>query len=187
MSQSDHRVAPSLSEPYVPYPAATAQPPSQVPAPAPSGGVLQERPKYVYGQDPSVANQQRQHDDSASEIINGAYSSQPQAQRPYDAEAYGNYAKYEDVDNGVVGGVPTGSAIYQDAQRAYQGQQGYDQGHYGTYDASHYDQSRYGQQQQQQHVVAYGYPEEQQQQHYAFATGSNQQGAGAHGDAYGGI
>jgi hypothetical protein len=168
MSEAHHNIAPSLNEPYIPHSSATAQPPSQALAAsnaadtaAANGGSLQERPKYVYGQDPSPANQQRQYDDSASDIAyGGAYSSEPQVQGAYNAEAYGSYAKYEDVGNGIVGGVPAGTAVYQDAQRAYQGQQGYDQSDYATYDPSHYE--------------GYG----QQQQHYqAYASGSSHAGA----------
>jgi predicted lipid-binding transport protein (Tim44 family) len=162
MAESDHNATPSLGEPYIPYPATAAQPPSRAlaaaaAATAASGGSLQERPKYVYGQDPSHAYQQWQHDDVASDIAHGgAYSSQPQVQSAYNAEAYGSYAKYEDVGHGVVGGVPAGTAMYQDAQRAYQGQQGYDQ-----------------------EYAAYNYST----QHQAYAMGSN----GAQGDAYNGI
>ena len=163
MAETDHNVAPSLKEPYIPYPTATAQLPSQALATARAAtaaptttvttGGLQERPKYVYGQDP------KHPDDIASDIAHGgAYSSQPQVQSTYNAEAYGNYAKYEDVGNGIVGGVPGGAAMYQDAERAYQGQQGYDQGHHGTYPSHYaaYDPSQYaGYAQQQQHHRAY--------------------------------
>lgn len=174
VTDTGQNVAPSLKEAYIPYSAA-AKPPSQTLATATpaaatpaSGGGLQERPKYVYGRDPTVTNQQQQkqqqqqqqHDDTASDGHGGAYSSQPQVQNAYDAEAYGGYTKYEDVGGGVVGGVPAGTTAYQDAQRAYQGQQGYDQSHYATYDPAHYasyDQSQYqgyGQQPQ------YGYSEQ---------------------------
>jgi len=68
-----------------------------------------------------------------------------------------------------VGSVPTGTAVYQDAQRAYQGQQ-YDQSHYATYDPAHYayDQSQY---------QGYG-----RQPHHpqAYAMGSNHAETGAH-------
>lgn len=41
--------------------------------------VLQERHKYVYGQDPNAAvGGQHDQDDAASEAHGGAYSSQPQ-------------------------------------------------------------------------------------------------------------
>ena len=166
-NMSETNIAPSLKEPYVPYSGTTTtQPPSEALAAATaattpaSGGGLQERPKYVYGQDPSPATEQQQHDDTVSDAHGGVYSSQPQAQGAYNAEAYGSYAKYEDVGDGIVGGVPTGTAEYQEAQRAYQGQQGYDQSHY---DPAHYayDQSQY---------QGYG-----QQPHYpqAYAMGSN--------------
>ena len=184
---SETNIAPSLKEPYVPYSSTTAQLPSQVLAAATaasaattattattpaSGGVLQERPKYVYGQDPLPTSQQQQqqqqHDDTASDTHGGAYSSHPQVQGAYDAEAYGSYAKYEDVGDGIVGCVPTGTAVYQDAQRAYQGQQGYDQSHYATYDPASYDQSQYrGYGQQPHHLQAY-------------AIGSNHAESGAH-------
>jgi len=176
---SETNIAPSLKEPYVPYSGTTAQPPSEALASATaaaaattpaSGNGLQERPKYVYGQDPSPTSQQQQHDDTVSDAHGGVYSSQPQVQGSYNAEAYGSYAKYEDVGDGIVGGVPSGTAMYQDAQRAYQGQQEYDQNHYATYDPTHYayDQSQYR---------AYG-----QQPHHprAYATRSNDAETGGH-------
>ena len=186
-NMSETNIAPSLKEPYVPYSGTTAQLPSQALAAATaataattpaSGGGLQERPKYVYGQDPSPTSQQQQHDDTASDTHGGAYSSQPQVQGAYNAEAYGSYAKYEDVGDGIVGSVPAGTVVYQDAQRAYQGQQGYDQSHYATYDPGHYasyDQSQYqgyGQQQQ--------YSEQQPHHAQAYAMGSNHAETGAH-------
>jgi hypothetical protein len=174
-NMSETNIAPSLKETYVPYSGTTAQPPSQALAAAnaattaASGGGLQERPKYVYGQDPSPTSQQQeqQHDETASDTHGGAYSSEPQVQDVYNAEAYGDYAKYEDVGDGIVGSVPAGTAVYQDAQRAYQGQQGYDQNHYATYDPS-YDQSQY---------QGYG-----QQPHHpqAYAIGSNHAETGGH-------
>lgn len=181
---SETNIAPSLKEPYVPYSATTAQPPSQALAAAvaattpASGGTLQERPKYVYGQDPSSTNQQ-QLDDTGSDAHGGAYSSQPQVQGAHNAEAYDNYARYENVGDGIVGSVPAGTAEYQDAQRAYQGQQGYDQSHYATYDPGHYDQSQYqayGQQQQQNGT----YVEQQQYHPQAYAIGSNHVETGEH-------
>ena len=194
-NMSETNIAPSLKEPYVPYSGTTAQPPSEALAAATaataatsatataaaaattpaSGGGLQERPKYVYGQDPSPTSQQQQHDDTVSDAHGGVYSSQPQVQGTYNAEAYGSYAKYEDVGDGIVGSVPTGTAVYQDAQRAYQGQQEYDQNHYAnhyaTYDPNthyNYDQSQYR---------GYG-----QQPHHprAYAKGSNNAETGAH-------
>lgn len=183
MTEIGHNVAPSLTEPYVPYSAGAAAKhasPTLAAATAtttiPANGVaLQERPKYVYGQGPTATSekqedqQHQQHDDAVSDGHGGAYSSEPQVQLAYDAEAYGNYAKYEDIGNGVVGGMPAGTAVYQDAERAYQGQPGYNQGqqgynqgqqgykqshyipaHYTSYDRSQYH--GYGQQQQ-----AHGY------------------------------
>jgi len=179
-NMSETNVAPSLKEPYVPHSGTTAQLPSQALAAATaaatpaSGGGLQERPKYVYGQDPSPTNRQQQHDDTASDTHGGAFSSQPQVQGAYNAEAYGNYAKYEDVGDGIVGCVPTGTAVYQDAQRAYQGQQGYDQSHYASYDQSQYQ--GYGQQQQQNGT----YYEQQPHHPQAYAMGSDHAGSGAH-------
>ena len=190
-NMSETNIAPSLKEPYVPYSgnsATTAQLPSQALAAAAaattpaSGGGLQERPKYVYGQDPSSTNQQQQHDETASDTHGGAYSSQPQVQGDYNAEAYGSYAKYEDVGDGIVGSVPAETAVYQDAQRAYQGQQGYDQSHYATYDPAHYasyDQSQYqgyGQQQPQNET----YLEQQSHHPQAYAMGSGHAETGAH-------
>ena len=191
MAETSRNVAPSLKEPYVPYSAAaaTVQPPSQTlaaetaaaGATATVAGGLQERPKYVYGQDPTPVNQQRQQDDVATDVAQGGpYSSQPQPQSAYNAEAYGNYAKYEDVGDGIVGGVPAGTAMYQDAERAYQGQQGYDQNQYVTYDPSHYatyDQAQYEGYVQQQHA-AYDYAQ-QHQQHYH--SGSTSDAANAYG------
>lgn len=111
---------------------------------ASAAAVLQERPKYVYGQDPNAAaDSQHDQDDAASEAHGGAYSSQPQAQTGYDAEAYGSYAQYAE------GGQAEGA--YQDAQREYQGQQGYEaqQGYDGQ--QAYYDQNAYaGYDQQQQ-------------------------------------
>lgn len=182
---SETNITPSTKESYVPYSGTTAQPPSQalaaeVAATTPaSGGGLQERPKYVYGQDPSPTSQQQQHDDAASDTHGGAYSSQPQVQGAYNAEAYGSYAKYEDVGDGIVGSVPSGSAVYQDAQRAYQGQQGYDQSHYAAYDTGHYasyDQSQYQGYGQQDGT----YMEKQPHHPQAYAIGSNHAEAGAH-------
>ena len=188
-NMTETNIAPSLKESYVPYSGTTAQPPSQALAaeaaattPA-SGGVLQERPKYVYGQDPSPNSQQQQHDDAASDSHGGAFSSQPQVQGAYNAEAYGSYAKYEDVGDGIVGSVPTGTAVYQDAQRAYQGQQGYqgqqyDQSHYATYDPGHYayDQSQYEGYGQQDGT----YSEKQPHHPQAYAIGSNHAETSAH-------
>jgi hypothetical protein len=177
MSETSHNITPSLKEPYVPYSARTAKQPSQTPeaatsaaTPASGGGgvALQERPKYVYGQgvtttsekqeqqDQDEQQQQQQHDDAVSDAHGGAYSSEPQVQSAYNPEAYGHYAKYEDIGDGVVGGVPAGTTVYQDAERAYQGQQGYNQGHYDPANHASYDRSQYhgyGQHQQQ----AYGY------------------------------
>jgi len=185
-NMSETNIAPSLKEPYVPYSGTTAQPPSEALAAATaapaatssatipaSGGGLQERPKYVYGQDPSPTSPtsptSQQHD-TVSDAHGGAYSSRPQVQGAYNAEAYGNYAKYDDAGDGIVGSVPGGSGAYQDAQRAYQGQQEYDQGHYATYDPAHYayDQSQYR---------GYG-----QQPHHpqAYAMGSNNAETGGH-------
>jgi hypothetical protein len=179
MSEMGHNVAPSLKEPYVPY-SGTVKPPSQTLAAATSattpasGGGLQERPKYVYGQEPTATGQQhqeqeqqqQQHDDTGSDTHGGAYSSQPQVQGAYNAEAYGSYAKYEDFGDGIVGGVPAGTAVYQDAQRAYQGQQGYDQSHYDPAHYASYNQPQYrgyGQQQQ-----AYGYSGQHSQEPQAY-------------------
>jgi len=177
-NMSETNIAPSLKEPYVPYSATTVQLPSQALAaataattPASGGSGLQERPKYVYGQDPSPTNQQQQNDDNASDTHGGAYSSQPQVQGAYNAEAYGGYAKYEDVGDGIVGSVPTGTAVYQDAQRAYQGQQGYDHSHYDPTHYAPYNQSQYqGYGQQQQDGT---YLERQPHHPQAYAMGPN--------------
>lgn len=168
-NMSETNITPSLKELYVPYSGTTAQPPSEVLAAATaatataatipaSGGGLQERPKYVYGQDPSSTSQQQQHEETASDAHGGVYSSQPQVQGAYNTESYGSYAKYEDVGDGIVGSVPTGTAVYQDAQRAYQGQQEYDQSHNANFDPADYayDRSQYqGYGQQPHHPQAY--------------------------------
>ena len=134
-----------------------ATPPSQALAAsnaAAAAAVLQERPKYVYGQDPNAAADSQNEDDVASEAHGGAYSSQPQPQTGYDAEAYGSYAQYAE------GG--QAEAAYQEAQREYQAQQGYDAQH-GYYDQNAY--AAYGQQQQQggfydQNAYAQGYDQQ---------------------------
>lgn len=77
--------------------------------------VLQERPRYVYGQ---VQNSEPALDDDGSEVAHGAYSTQPEVQQPYNPEAYGSYAAYES------------QAGYQEATREYQGQQGYNANNY---------------------------------------------------------
>lgn len=179
MTETSHNVTPSLKEPYIPYSARTAKQPSQTPAAATSAAtaasVLQERPKYVYGQGVTTTSekqqdqdqdqqQQQQHDDAVSDAHGGAYSSEPQVQNAYNPEAYGHYAKYEDIGDGVVGGVPAGTTLYQDAERAYQGQQGYNQGHYDAAHYASYDRSQYhgyGQQQQQAYGHSSQYPQAQ--------------------------
>lgn len=52
------------------------------------------------------------------ETIGGAYSSQPQAQAPYDSEAYAQYVPYSAAADAAGG--------YQEATRGYQGQRGYE-------------------------------------------------------------
>jgi hypothetical protein len=164
-----------------------ATPPSQALAAAnaaTAAAVLQERPKYVYGQDPNAAAADGQHDqdDAASEAHGGAYSSQPQAQTGYDAEAYSNYAQYAE------GGQAEGA--YQDAQREYQGQQGqqgyYDQNAYAAYDQQQqqqggfYDQNAYAQGYDQQAYAQQGYDQTQ----YDYSQQQPQQEAYQHPHPY---
>lgn len=83
---------------------------------AAAGGQLHERPRYTYGQ---------HNEEEADDIAHGVYSSQPQPQMPYNPEAYGSYAVY-DQHNGPA----PAAGGYQEATREYQGQQGYVQGGY---------------------------------------------------------
>jgi hypothetical protein len=72
------------------------------------------------------------------------------AQTTYNPEAYGSYAKYDDAGQGVVGG-----SGYQNAEREYQGQQGY-------YDQTQQQQGYYNQHQQgyDQQGYAVGYDQQ---------------------------
>lgn len=65
--------------------------------------VMQERPKYTYGQ---------QTEEEVDEVAHGIYSSQPQPQVSYNPEVYGSYAAYNGHSTG-----------YQEVTREYQGQQ----------------------------------------------------------------
>jgi len=123
---------------------------------------LQERPKYVYGQEPVSSKTGGATDDDTT---HGAYSTEPQMQASYNAEAYGNYAH----------------AAYQDAEREYQGQTGYA---HGGYDQQ-YDQQQYAQGQYDQQAYAHGGYDNQQQyaypqndQYYGYATSGQEQMAG---------
>ncbi|KDR80867.1 hypothetical protein GALMADRAFT_222460 [Galerina marginata CBS 339.88] len=162
MAERGHTVAPSLTNEQA---AGIATPPSQAlaaanaaAAAAAAGPVapLQERPKYVFGQIPAPTHDNAS-DDDVSDVANGVYSSEPQAQMAYNAEAYGSYARYDDAGQGVVGGV--GVAVgggYQDAQREYQGQQGYyDQNGQEAYYDQNQQQGYYDQQHQQGYAVGY--------------------------------
>lgn len=82
-----------------------------------SNRVMQERPKYTYGQ---------QNDEEVDDVAHGIYSSQPQPQVSYNPEVYGSYAAY----NGH-------SPDYQEATREYQGQQhgSYNSHQNGLFDA----------------------------------------------------
>lgn len=114
---------------------------------------IQERSTYAYGQGATP-------EDDQSDTVNGVYSAQPQVQTPYNAEAYGSYAAYEDA------GAAQGD--YQDAQRAYQGQQGYDQTQQG-YDQGAYQQYDQQYAEYQQHYATYdaqAYPSGYDQQQY---------------------
>ena len=68
-----------------------------------SNRVMQERPKYTYGQ---------QTEEEVDEVAHGIYSSQPQPQVSYNPEVYGSYAAYNSHSTG-----------YQEVTREYQGQQ----------------------------------------------------------------
>ncbi|KAF8902430.1 hypothetical protein CPB84DRAFT_863927 [Gymnopilus junonius] len=164
--RSSHNVAPSLSGEAMTAAVGAATPPSQAlaaanaasatagAAAAAAAAALQERPKYVFGQ-PVQNEHGNATEDNASETAGGVYSSQPVMQTDYNPEAYGSYAKYEDVAH-------TGG--YQDAQREYQGQQGY-------YDQNQYDQGyNQGYMDQQGYVVG-GYD---QQQHQAYVVQDGQ-------------
>jgi hypothetical protein len=101
-----------------------------VTAAAVSAPVLQERPRYVYGQEP-VQNSEPALDDDGSEVAHGAYSAQPEVQQPYNPEAYGSYAAYES------------QAGYQEATREYQGQQGYNANNYAYEPQQHQGYAEY--------------------------------------------
>jgi hypothetical protein len=83
-------------------------------------------------------------------------------QTSYDAEAYGSYAQYADA--GAVAGTGVAAGGYQDAQREYQGQQGYDQNQQVYYDQSGhvagYDQAQQGYFDQTQYPTQYGYAQQ---------------------------
>ena len=179
MQTSGHNVAPSISSitgagmagfgsAAAAAASTEATPPSQVLAnanaasAAAAGTPLQERPKYVYGQVPeaTTAAQQEIDEHAAAEASNGAYSSQPQSQESYNAEAYGSYAHYAQYDAAAAA---VGDAGYQDVQREYQGQQGYDASQ-AYYDPNAYAAAGYGQQVPQQ-----GYYDQQ-----AYTTDYNQ-------------
>ncbi|TFK39696.1 hypothetical protein BDQ12DRAFT_664932 [Crucibulum laeve] len=160
MTQRGHTVAPSISggpgmaghgayqgqHGDVNYGAAAVGAGVGVGAAVAAGTVLQERPRYTYGQDYTMNNASNTApalDDDGSEIAHGAYSSQPQMQAAYNPEAYGSYAAYE------------GGAGYQEATREYQGQQGQQQQYYDDHqEYQHY----YDQQQQHQQYNDYVVP-----------------------------
>ena len=121
--------------------------------------VLQERPRYVYGQDP-VPNSEPALDDEGSEVAHGAYSAQPEVQQPYNPEAYGSYAAYES------------QAGYQEATREYQGQQGYNANNYAYEPQQHQGYAQYD------YAAASAYADGN-----ASASGSHN----AHHGAYGGM
>ena len=58
---------------------------------------MQPQQQYVYGQDPYAQQGDAYYDPdgSQSEAHGGAYSTDPQAQAVYDAEAYGSYVAQE--------------------------------------------------------------------------------------------
>jgi hypothetical protein len=154
---------------------------------------LQERPKYVYGQVNSP-NQGEDHADDTSEHAHGAYSSEPMAQQTYNAEAYGSYAAYD--TQGYTQNYQDNSGGYQDAQREYQGQEGYAVGGYDQ--AYGYENHPYGHQQQQGTYDAAQYAQYDANQYAGYdqnayvVTGNAPAAAGSssdprHQDAYGGM
>jgi len=133
---------------------------------------LQERPKYVYGQDPTGTASGTTDQQTDDEAIHGAYSTQPHVQTSYNAEAYGNYA-HAQYDDGTGG--------YQDAQRQeYQGQ------HQAYYDQQQYAQGGYD---QTGYVHAQGgYDQHQQYYDYSqYAAQPQAHGTAGGHDAYGGM
>jgi hypothetical protein len=79
---------------------------------------MQERPQYTYGQNEYDAGHAR--DDEGSEIAHGgAYSSEPQPQHEYNAEAYGSYAYSTEGHH----------AVQQQQYHPYQAQQYYSEYH----------------------------------------------------------
>lgn len=211
MTERSHNVAPSLSGDTMSAAMGAATPPSQALAAANAASAsaalaaasaasapLQERPKYVFGQ-PLDNEHDAATADDASENAGGVYSSQPIMQMEYNPEAYGSYAKYEDVAH-------TGG--YQDAQREYQGQQGYydnQQYNQGYADHQGYAVGGYDQQQHQAYVVSDGqydysaqhaqyaaagaYETQQQQEAYQqpHPYANNSAVGGGHDAAYGGM
>jgi hypothetical protein len=179
MFQPGHSVAPSIGAAgtagaYSAY----GNSPSDDLAAARQRAPLQERPKYVYGQEPN----------SSDDDISGAYSAEPKVQTAYNPEAYAGYAQYQ-----AQGG-------YQDAQREYQGQQGqYDHTDYHAYSQYQgYDQSQYGNYdqtgqaypQQNQYNQPQTQPQNQNQYqapHPYSSASPAASGARAHDDAYGGM
>ena len=175
-----HNVAPSISSTaadnmagYGSAASTEATPPSMAlanaNAAAAAAATLQERPKYVYGQNPAndaSTTGSRDQDDSGSVAHGGAYSSEPQMQTSYNAEAYGSYAQYADAGADVVGGTGVAVGGYQDAQREYLGQQGYDQNQQAYYDQNAYAAGYNNQAQQgyydQSGYVATGYDQQAQ-------------------------
>ncbi|CAA7265158.1 unnamed protein product [Cyclocybe aegerita] len=200
-----HNVAPSISSAvgtnmagYGATGMTTATPPSQALAAANNNtsatSPLQERPKYVYGQDPTPATSGNNAaiEDDLSDHAHGVYSTQPQVQAAYNPEAYGSYAKYED-------GTATGTAQAYYDQSAY-AQGGYDpqtyiaQGGYAQQAyAAGYDQTGYAtgyaqggyEQQGQQQQTGYAQTTEGYQAPHPYTTQDT--AASKHAAAYGGI
>lgn len=177
MQTSGHNVAPSISSMAAGNMAGfgsaaasestEATPPSQAlanaNAAAAAAATLQERPKYVYGQNPDVDNS-AQHDDAAN---TAAYATD--AQGNYTDAYGGSYAQY--AQYGDASATAVGAAGYQDAQREYQGQQGYDANQAAYYDQSGYAVGAYDQQTQQayydQQAYATDYNQAQAQYDYS--------------------
>lgn len=138
MAERGHNVAPSISGgpgmaghgAYNSSPLVNTVTQADTTRAGPTG--LHERPQYTFGQDFRQTGNNRQDqvvdDDAMDAAHGGAYSSEPQQQAPYNHEAYGSYAPYEN----------TTAARYQDATREYQGQQGYEEA------AQYYQQQHHG-------------------------------------------
>ncbi|KAK0466816.1 uncharacterized protein EV420DRAFT_1505482 [Desarmillaria tabescens] len=92
-AQSDaEQYEPYTAHPYAATPYATTTAPPVTQGPPQPTHVLQPRPQYTFGQVPTPA--QNVMSDDGHENMEGAYSSEPTPQAPYNQEAYGNYHAY---------------------------------------------------------------------------------------------